>query len=119
MQSFIGVTAHMCVEYKLEAVLLACRKMTGRHTAANVLASFKDIVSEYTLDGKLVGIVTDNASNMCAAFNLEGQSVPANNQDEQEDDVSDVEDLESDPEPYSQLPHQRYQEDLQIGIACQ
>ncbi len=104
MQSFIGVTAHMCVDYKLEAVLLACRKMTGRHTAVNVLASFKAIVSEYALDGKLVGIVTDNASNMCAAFNLEGQAVPVNNHDEQEDDVGDVEDLESDPEPYSQLP---------------
>ncbi len=82
MQSFIGVTAHLCVNYKMEAVLLACRHMTGRHTAVNVLRYYQDIIAEYNLENKLVGIVTDNATNMCAAFNLQGQAVRIDNMDE-------------------------------------
>lgn len=72
MKSFIGVTGHMIVDFKLHTVLLACARVKGRHTAENILHYYEKVVSDYDLSGKIVAVVTDNAANMVKAFTLPG-----------------------------------------------
>jgi hypothetical protein len=38
------------------------------NTADNIAAAYNSVVSHYALDGKMVGMITDNASNMVKAF---------------------------------------------------
>ena len=45
--------------------MLTCKRMTGRHTAENILAEYENVLGK--LD-KIAHIVTDNASNMVKAF---------------------------------------------------
>ena len=48
--------------------LVACHRFKGSHTAQNISNMFSNLVQEFGVENKLVGIVTDNASNMVKAF---------------------------------------------------
>lgn len=43
----------------------------GSHTGQRILDCYHSIIDSYQLDGKVSYVVTDNASNMKAAFNLQ------------------------------------------------
>ena len=69
MHAYIGISIHFVTDgWKLLTYLLACSKMSGSHTADNIQSEYDSIVSKYNLTGKVFKVVTDNASNMCAAF---------------------------------------------------
>ena len=52
--------------------MLACSKLSGSHTADNILSEYERIAMKYNLSSKVFKVVTDNASNMCAALCLPG-----------------------------------------------
>jgi len=69
MHAYMGISIHFITDgWKLLTYLLACSKMSGSHTADNIQSEYDSIVSKYNLTGKVFKVVTDNASNMCAAF---------------------------------------------------
>ena len=63
---------NMCVSYILNGELrtrvIACDRFNGKHNADNIAAAYNSVVANYGLDGKMVGMITDNASNMVKAF---------------------------------------------------
>ena len=50
-------------------VTLAVRRVTGSHTAVNIRVVLDEILSEWDIGhGEIFAIITDNGSNMVAAF---------------------------------------------------
>lgn len=70
----------------LSYLLEFCR-FTGRHTGENIANSFLEIVTEFGIKEKTDYVVTDNASNMKAAFT-------ANFLCEQSDDLEETETMD-------------------------
>ena len=94
MRSFIGITAHFIIsDWELRSAVLACRRITGRHTADNISAQYEEIVNEFNIADKVTHVVSDNASNMVKAFKLPGYV----NSHSDSDDTSDT-DRSSDTE---------------------
>ena len=50
--------------------MLSCRRFRGSHTGENILHHFEEIVALFDITGKVVRVITDNASNMKKAFRL-------------------------------------------------
>lgn len=94
MESFIGTTAH-CTDdsFNLQSVMLACQRITGKHTAENIKDSFDDVVNSFNLAGKILSVVTDSAANMIKAF----VTIPGYEQEDSSssDDEDDTEDLDT------------------------
>jgi len=55
------------VHEQLRTTVISCNWFTGRHTA-DIAAAYTATAMAYGLDKKLVGMITDNASNMAKAF---------------------------------------------------
>lgn len=93
MHGFFG----MCVSYILNGELrtrvIACDRFTGKHNADNIAAAYNSVITSYGLDGKMVGMITDNASNMVKAFD---SIVVANDVGVDEHDDYTLEQLEVD-----------------------
>ena len=90
MEAFMGVTAHGIVNYEYESLVLACKPMTGAHTAEHIAELYDSILLDYGLTHKVSAVVSDNASNMVKAFRLPGYVVDAEIHDgESSDDVDD------------------------------
>ena len=71
MRSYIGITCHLIDNnFQLHSFLLQCERFKGNHTAANISARVENVISTFNLKDKVEFIVTDNAANMVAAFNL-------------------------------------------------
>ena len=69
--SYLGLTAHFfsCHDHRKHCVTLAVRKMQGRHTAENVREVVEEVMKEWGIaESKVRVIITDNGSNMVAAF---------------------------------------------------
>ena len=69
--SFLGVTAHFFSRqnHKRHTLTMAVRRMPSPHTAANVRKLIEKILEEWNIPlSKVFVIVTDNGSNMVAAF---------------------------------------------------
>ena len=113
--SFIGVTAHFFTtgDHKRHNITLAVRRMPSPHTADAVAEIVEAILAEWKIHKEKVHrILTDNGSNMIAAFkeqtNIEGEEelTTESDLDEESDDESDNEmeeddddlDLDSDTE---------------------
>ena len=95
MKSFLGVTGHfISKEWKMESMMLACNRVTGRHTAENIASWYVEITSEYDIGAKVKHIVTDNASNVKKAF----VTLPGFQQDQASDDEDDDDDAAEDYE---------------------
>lgn len=107
MRSYLGITGHFIDDWKLENVVLACKRFHGRHTAHNIMQEFEEIKKCFNLDSKITNIITDNASNMISAFSLPGftELVSSSVPDSDINDDADVEiNTETDPELYQVLP---------------
>ena len=68
MKAYIGILAHFINNWKLYSLMLTCKRMTGRHTAENILAEYENVLGKFKIEDKIAHIVTDNASNMVKAF---------------------------------------------------
>jgi len=69
-ESYIAVTANFLnKEFILKSVLLECTEITERHTSENLSNAIKGIITGWQLDGKVVLVVSDNASNIKNAIN--------------------------------------------------
>ena len=79
--------------------LLACNRFDGRHTSHNAFLNFQKAIKKFNFNWKLNFIISDNASNMVAAFSLpefenlephlrstvQGSEVENNKEDDDED----------------------------------
>jgi hypothetical protein len=69
-RSYLGMTVHIINDLlERESFALACRRMKGSHTYDLLAEAISEIHSQFNLtQNKLVGTVTDNASNFHKAF---------------------------------------------------
>ena len=68
-ENYIAVTAHyVTAEFRLGSCLLECIRYTERHTADNLCTELRRLITEWSLEEKLVAVVTDNAANITAAI---------------------------------------------------
>ena len=74
MRSFLGITCHYIFNWRLQNVMLACKRFKGRHTSDNICRTFQETVAAFDISNKILTITTDNASNMVKAFSLPGFS---------------------------------------------
>ena len=68
--SYLGITAPFsCSDHRRHCVTLAVRLMLGSHTAEHVREAVEKVMKEWEIpENKVRVIVTDNGSNMVAAF---------------------------------------------------
>ena len=63
---YITLTCHFLVDWTLHSAVLETRAVPEAHTSENIAAILQSIVSQWKVESKIVGIVTDNAANMKA-----------------------------------------------------
>lgn len=88
--SFLGITAHFFSrkDHKRHCLTLAVRRMPSPHTADNVRDLVHKVLSEWNIPlNKIMVVVTDNGSNMVAAF----KKFVATHGDEEDDGEMDEE----------------------------
>lgn len=69
--SYLGITGHFYSrkDHRRHTATLAVRQITTSHTAENIRKLCDDVLSEWGIDpSKMSAIITDNCSNMVAAF---------------------------------------------------
>lgn len=71
-KSYLGVTGHYIDDsLKRHSVVLACRRMKYSHTYFEIGTLLSSIHTQFNLsDGKLIGTVTDNATNFAKSFKI-------------------------------------------------
>lgn len=84
IRSYLGVTAHLIIDFTLIAVMLACHLFQGCHTGEEILVRFAEIERAFEVTGKVDSIITDSASNMLKAFRLLEVSESTDSDDEDE-----------------------------------
>lgn len=70
-ESFVNVTVHFVDpknETQLSSVLLGCENFRDKHTADDLAIFLKNTIDEWNLTNKLIGVVSDNASNIKSAI---------------------------------------------------
>ena len=71
VQAYLTVTVHFITDdWLINSNVLVTREMTERHTGVHIEYSLTEIAKDWNLDGKIVAIVHDNASNMVLASDL-------------------------------------------------
>ena len=65
----MGITAHYIIDFTMHSAMLACKRFTGSHTGENIFHMYQETMACYDI-AKISTIVTDNAANMKAAFDL-------------------------------------------------
>lgn len=69
MKSYLGMTGHyISDQWTIESVMLGCNRITGRHTSANIMLWYNELVSEFEVQNKIKHVVTDSAANIIKAF---------------------------------------------------
>jgi hypothetical protein len=70
-QGYIGITCSFInEEFELQEIMLACQYLEYPHTGKNIAQKILDIVLDWGLEKKVIGITTDNGSNMVSASKL-------------------------------------------------
>ena len=89
MKEFLGMTCPTFTN-------LECNRFRGEHNGENIAQNYEELISFYKLKGKVIHIVTDNASNMLKAFRLPGFDVLiADELDSEPSDEEDEVDIQS------------------------
>lgn len=107
MHSYIAITVHLFINWEAKSHLLHFKAFKGSHTGARIAAEVEKAIDEHGLRGKVVHIVSDNASNMRKAFELlqqkavedggvEDEGTMPVGEDDMLDDETLFEDLEED-----------------------
>ena len=71
-ESFLTVTIHFIHSWKLKSLVLATVKFSTEHTGEHIADELQRITDHWEITHKVVGVVTDNASNMVAAIRITG-----------------------------------------------
>ena len=71
-ESFLTVTIHFIHSWKLKSLVLATIKFSTEHTGEHIADELQRITDHWEITHKVVGVVTDNASNMVAAIRITG-----------------------------------------------
>ncbi len=72
-RAFLGLTAHILTpKLGQRSFAIACKRMTGRHTHDIIAKELLNILKDWGIQFKTVGLCTDNASNFVKAFKLYG-----------------------------------------------
>ena len=89
-RSFIGVTGHWIETETLQrkSCVLACRRLTGRHTFDVLASQLEDIHTEFEIRSKVRKTTTDNGSNFVKAFSIFATSADCE-EGENHDDMCD------------------------------
>jgi hypothetical protein len=74
MHSFIDLTVHTFVKLQSKSMLLHFVSFTGSHTGSNFAADIDNVIANRKLRGKIIYIISDNASNMKKAGDILRQS---------------------------------------------
>ncbi len=70
-RSYLGMTAHFLTPMlDRKSFVIACRRLRGSHTAELVGRAIVEVLQEWGISHKMVGITTDNATNFVKAFRL-------------------------------------------------
>jgi hypothetical protein len=70
MHSYLAITAHTFVDCVAKSMLRHFTAFKGSHTGVHIAKKIEKAISDNGLIGKIVYIVTDNASNMRKACNI-------------------------------------------------
>lgn len=112
MRSYLGVTGHCIIDFRLHSVMLACCRFRGSHTGEAIVDAFEEVVHLFGISRKVDTVITDNASNMRKAFRLltiaENDGTQTEDDDDHDDELVPVElDLDGSmiPARYSCLSH--------------
>ena len=69
--SYVGTTAHFIDKnWLLQTYTLATHPMDDRHTAINLQQLFTLVTEDWEIENKIIGVVHDNAQNICLAIDL-------------------------------------------------
>ena len=68
MRSFHEVTLHLIEQCLFKSHLLALKFLPDGHTGDNLLKEYEEITAQYDIEGKIVRLITDDASNNIKAF---------------------------------------------------
>lgn len=76
-KSYMGITCHYIDENTLErkSKLLCCRRFMSPHDNERIAELISEVYREFDITFKVVGTVTDNASNFALAFKKYGLSI--------------------------------------------
>ncbi len=102
MRSYIGITCHFITKkWELQSVMLACKRVSKKHTAENISMWYEEIMAEFNISRKIKHIVTDSASNMKKAFLtvLPGYDEDKTDTDDDDDDMESDDSEESNHSP--------------------
>jgi hypothetical protein len=70
MHAFLGVTVHTFNRGTPVSYLLSFQSFKGSHTGVAIAEALESVITDNMLQGKIRGIVTDNASNMRKALSV-------------------------------------------------
>ena len=100
--SFLGITCHYFnhIDMKCHSITLAVKRFPSPHTATRVLEVFESVIEDWKLSvSRIFRVLTDNGSNMLAAFRNEDEDDNVNVEDIsgligmiEEDDIPDGDD---------------------------
>jgi len=68
VHSYIMITAQCISDWQIQSNILATRLLDKRHTAQNIRVTIKAVLEEFHADRPTNAFVTENASNLRAAF---------------------------------------------------
>jgi len=91
MHSCIAMTAHTFVKFCSKSMLLYFGACKGSHTGSKIASEIENVIEKKKLTGKIVYIITDNASNMkkaCEIISLHQQDATGNDDEEAEDSTN-------------------------------
>lgn len=90
MISFLGVTVHhVNKDWELKSRLLGCDHFNGRHTAFNIASANEEIVSRFSIQGKVKKVVAVNASSMVKEFDISMPSFYLEQEEEEAENSCD------------------------------
>ncbi|XP_041371558.1 zinc finger BED domain-containing protein 4-like [Gigantopelta aegis] len=72
MRTYLGITGHFVLDYKLVSAMLSCQRLKGRHAAEDIHSSYTDTLQLFNINNKVSYIITDNATHTTQAFSLPG-----------------------------------------------
>ena len=68
--NYLAMTVHTFVDCIVQSMLLHFALFKGSHTGTRIAAEIEKTLNSYNLTAKVVHIISDNTSNMKAAFRI-------------------------------------------------
>lgn len=70
-RKFVGITYHfMTPEFKMASVVIGMERTYGQQTAESVLETIQSVIRLWDLEGKIIGVTTDQGSNYKKAMSM-------------------------------------------------